>query len=95
MLSSFPKLFTALVLGGLSLATAAQSLPELQQRALAADPGVRAAEAQARAADERLFQARAAFGPTANLTINHTDTRYAEEPALEALLLVAIMLRLI
>ena len=83
MLSSFPKLLTALVLGGLTLATAAQSLPELQQRALAADPGVRAAEAQQRAADERLFQARAAFGPTANLTVNHTDTRYAEEPALE------------
>ena len=67
----------------MTLAATAQSLPELQQRALAGDPGVRAAEAQQRAADERLFQARAAFGPTANLTVNHTDTRYTEAPALE------------
>ena len=80
---SFSNLFTAFVLGGLTLAATAQSLPELQQRALVGDPGVRAAEAQQRAADERLFQARAAFGPTANLTVNHTDTRYTEAPALE------------
>ena len=80
---SFSKLLTAFVLGGLTLAATAQALPELLQRALAADPGVRAAEAQQRAANERLFQARAAFGPTANLTVNHTDTRYTEEPALE------------
>ena len=81
MRSSLSKFFSAAGLLGCSVAATAQSLPELQQRALAADPGVRSAEAQQRAADERLFQARAAFGPTANLTVNHTDTRYTEAPA--------------
>ena len=82
---SLNRFLAAALLGCLLVATTshAQSLPELQQRALAADPGVRAAEAQQRAADERLFQARAAFGPTANLTVNHTDTRYTESPARE------------
>ena len=83
MRSSLSKFFSAAGLLGCSVAATAQSLPELQQRALVGDPGVRAAEAQQRAADERLFQARAAFGPTANLTVNHTDTRYTEAPALE------------
>ena len=83
LLSTLHQFLSAAALVACSTIAAAQSLPELQQRALAADPGVRSAGAQQRAADERLIQARAAFGPTANLTVNHTDTRYREEPALE------------
>jgi outer membrane protein len=57
----------------LVLPSAAQTLPELADRALAADPAVRATGASLRAAEERLFQARAAYGPTANLTATTTD----------------------
>jgi outer membrane protein len=60
---------------------AAQTLPELADRALAADPAVRASSASLRAAEERLFQAKAAYGPTANLTATTTETRYREAPA--------------
>lgn len=58
----------------------AQTLPELAQRALDADPAVRATGASLRAAEERLFQARAAYGPTASLTASSTHTRYREPP---------------
>lgn len=65
----------------LALPAAAQTLPELASRALDADPAVRASGASLRAAEERLFQARAAYGPTANLTATTTDTRYREAPS--------------
>jgi outer membrane protein len=64
-----------------ALPAAAQTLPELADRALAADPAVRASGASLRAAEERLFQAKAAYGPTANLTATTTETRYREAPA--------------
>ena len=65
---------------------AAQTLPELAAFALAADPGVRASTGALRAAEQRPVQARAAFGPTANVTTstNFTastnKTQYREEP---------------
>ncbi len=59
---------------------AAQSLVDLAQRALAADPAVAAAAAQLRAAEQRVVQARAGFGPNAALTGNFTDSRYREAP---------------
>lgn len=65
----------------LVLPAAAQTLPELASRALAADPAVRASAAASRAAEERLHQARAAFGPTASATVTSTETRYRELPA--------------
>lgn len=64
----------------IALPAAAQTLPELAVRALDADPAVRATGASRRAAEERLFQARAAYGPTANLTASSTHTRYREPP---------------
>ncbi len=57
---------------------AAQSLTDLRSRTLAADPGVRTAAANARAAEQRLVQARAAFGPSANLTVSSNHTRYSD-----------------
>lgn len=57
-----------------------QTLTELHDRMLAADPAVRAAEAAWQAADQRVFQARAAFGPTATATVSVNQTRYREEP---------------
>ena len=64
----------------LALSAMSQTLPELTSRALDADPSVRAAQAGMRAAEQRLVQSRAAFGPTANLTANSSQTRYTEEP---------------
>lgn len=57
-----------------------QTLTELHGPMLAADPAVRAAEAAWQAADQRVFQARAAFGPTASASISINQTRYREEP---------------
>lgn len=58
----------------------AQWLVDLHRRALAIDPAVQAAEAQWRAADERVLQARAGFGPTASASYSQSHTRYREEP---------------
>jgi outer membrane protein len=66
-------------LGGAS--AQAQPLPELLAQALAADPSVASARAQLRAAQERVTQARAAFGPTAGLSANAADNRYNEAPS--------------
>lgn len=68
----------------IALPVAAQTLPELADRAVAADPAVRATGASLRAAEERLFQSRAAYGPTANLTATTSDTRYREGTAEQA-----------
>lgn len=64
-----------------ALPAAAQTLPELATRALDADPAVRASAASLRAAEERLFQAKAAYGPTANFTGTASNSHYAEAPA--------------
>ncbi|MFT7722465.1 MAG: TolC family outer membrane protein [Roseateles sp.] len=65
----------------IALPAAAQTLPELADRAVAADPAVRATGASLRAAEERLFQARAAYGPTANFTASGSNSHYAEAPS--------------
>src|SRR5512144_2200394 len=61
----------------------AQPLPELFRSTLAADPAVSAAQAQVRAAEERLTQARAALMPSVAATVNRTETRYDEAPSFE------------
>ena len=61
-------------------AVSAQGLPELARLALAGDPAVAGAAAQVRAAEHRVTQAKASFGPTANFTANLTETRYEEAP---------------
>jgi outer membrane protein len=55
-------------------------LLELHASVLARDPGLRAAQAQQRAAEQRVVQAQAALGPTVTLTASNTETRYREEP---------------
>lgn len=60
----------------------AQTLSDLHRAALARDPAVAAAQAQWRGAQERVFQARAAFGPVAAFSANHSYTRYREAPDL-------------
>lgn len=66
------------------LPAAAQTLPELAIRALDADPAVQATAASRRAAEERLFQAQAAYGPTANLTATASNSHYSEAPSYES-----------
>ncbi len=61
----------------------AQPLPELLRAALATDPAVQGAQAQLVAAEERLVQARAGFGPTVVATGSKSSTRYYESPAFE------------
>jgi outer membrane protein len=65
----------------LPLAAWSQSLVELQDAALSADPVVASATASARAAEQRVTQARAAFGPQVALTVGASQTRYQEIPA--------------
>jgi outer membrane protein len=65
------------------LLAGAQPLPELYRSALAADPAVAAAQAQVRAAEQRVVQARAAFGPVVAFTANQSETRYNEAPSFE------------
>lgn len=60
-----------------------QPLPELLTRSLAADPAVAAAQAQLRVAEQRVYQAKASFGPSAALSANQTETRYNEGPSFE------------
>lgn len=59
----------------------AQSLAEMLGTAIAADPAVTAASAQLRAAQERVVQAKAAFGPTAQIAASYVDTHYHEAPS--------------
>jgi outer membrane protein len=54
----------------------AQPLPELVQAALGSDPALVGAQAQVRAAQARVVQARAAYGPTVVLTASQNDTQY-------------------
>ena len=72
-------LLAALLL--LGTATQAQVLADLLRSALAADPAVGGAQSQIRAAEQRLVQARAGFGPSAALALNKNETRYNEAPA--------------
>lgn len=59
----------------------AQPLPQLYQAALQRDPAVAGALAQLQAAEHRVTQARAGFGPSATLSASSSDTRYREGPA--------------
>ncbi len=59
----------------------AQPLPQLYQAALQRDPAVAGAQAQLQAAEHRVTQARAGFGPSATLSAGNTNTRYREAPA--------------
>jgi len=61
-----------------SLAATAQPLPMLHRAALANDPAAAAAQAQVRVAEARLAQAWSAFGPTAALVYNQTESRADE-----------------
>ena len=70
------KLFFALLLAPALLH--AQSLTELVRAAVAIDPAIAGAEAQVRAAEQRLTQAKAAFGPTINGTAGVSRTRYTD-----------------
>lgn len=65
----------------LPVAAWSQSLVELQDAALAIDPVVAAAAASARATEQRVTQARAAFGPQVALTVGLSHTRYEEAAA--------------
>lgn len=69
----------------LSAATQAQPLPQLYQAALLRDPAVAGARAQLQAAEQRVVQARAGFGPSANITASTSATRYREGPAFDAM----------
>lgn len=62
----------------------AQSLPDLVREALASDPAIAAAEAQVRAAQERVVQAKAAFGPTVTGTADAAHSTYNDYLAPEA-----------
>lgn len=68
------------VLACLAPTAGAQPLPDLFRGALAIDPAFAGAQAQVRAAEQRVVQARAAYGPTVVLTGNQSDTRYREAP---------------
>ena len=54
---------TGLIGWSCAAAVSAQGLPELARLALASDPAVAGAAAQVRAAEHRVTQARASFGP--------------------------------
>ncbi|RZI86512.1 MAG: channel protein TolC [Rubrivivax sp.] len=61
------------------LAWAQQSLPELYQQALGADPAYTGVSAQRRVADERVIQARAGFLPTVAYTASESRSHYTSE----------------
>lgn len=71
------------LLVGLLAATGAQAqvLSILSRDALAADPGLAGAQAQVQAAEQRVVQAQAGFGPTVGITATSNDSRYNEAPA--------------
>lgn len=58
----------------------AQALPDLYRAAFANDPALSAAQAQVRAAEQRVVQAQASFGPTVGVVANKSETRYSEAP---------------
>ncbi len=61
----------------------AQSVSELARNTLDTDPALAAAQAQRRAAEERVTQAEAAFGPSASLRLDRSVTRYHEGPSFD------------
>ena len=70
----------ALTLGSAAGPASAQLLTSLRDDALRIDPAVAAATALFHAAEERLYQARAAYGPVAGLTYNANGTRLRSAP---------------
>ena len=84
--AALPALRAALLLAALQLAwptVQAEVLADLLRSALASDPAVTGALAQIRAAEQRLVQAQAAFGPSAGLALNKNENRYNEAPAFQ------------
>lgn len=61
-----------------TVASQAQTLPDLHRATLARDPAIAAAEAALRAAEQRVVQARGGLGPSAQVTANRTETQYTE-----------------
>lgn len=57
----------------------AQSLPDLYQQALSADPAYTGVSAQRRVADERVIQARAGFLPTVVYTASESRAHYVSQ----------------
>ena len=78
-------LVAALLVGTLSAQAQIQApvLADLLRSALAAVPAVNGALAQVRAAEQRLVQAKAGFGPNAAVALSKNETRYNEAPAFE------------
>ena len=77
----WPRVWVLFAWGGM-LATSgqAESLADLYRAAINVDPAVVGAQAQVRAAEQRVVQARAGFGPTAAITASKSETRYREAP---------------
>lgn len=65
---------------GVHVGAQAQWLSELERLALLRDPAVSGSRSQAQAAQERVVQALAAFGPTATLSHSSSSSRYREAP---------------
>jgi outer membrane protein len=57
-------------------------LATVRDDALALDPALAGAQAQLHAAQERVFQARASYGPTASASLENNQARYTEGDAL-------------
>lgn len=74
---------TLILVLGVAFTAHAQLLPSLRNDAVAADPAVVGAQAQVRAAEQRVVQAQAGFGPTAALSLNKSETRYNEAPTFD------------
>ena len=72
------RLTSAAALAACAVAAPAQNLSALVRAGLQSDPAVAGAAAQVRAAEQRVYQARAAFGPTANVTGTASDGDYRE-----------------
>lgn len=88
-IATLTKAFERLIFGVVCLLTLcwptayAQQLRDLYREALAIDPSLSAGQAQVRAGEERVTQARAGFGPTAALTASRALNRYKEAPSFD------------
>lgn len=76
-------LYLACSLGLFAAPSQAQILSNLWRDAQLSEPSIAGADEQRKVAEERLFQAKAAFGPTAALVLNKGETRYNEAPAFD------------
>lgn len=77
----WPRVWVLLAWGWMLAASCqAERLAESYRTAINVDPAVLGARAQVRAAEQRVVQARAGFGPTAGITASKSETRYREAP---------------